>query len=290
MTRLRKMMLEELERRNYSEATTRSYIRTVEDFSRRFKCSPDDLGPEHIREYQAELFKKRKLSPGTVTQRLAAPRFFYIKTLKKTWSIAETPYPKKAFHLPSILSREEVARLNFHGDLTLLAKPKTFAAWLRPLFRKDWVVYSKRPFGGPEHVLRYLGRYTHRVAISNHRLVSFADGKVTFRWRDSAHSNEQKLMTPSLDEFLRRFLLHLLPEGFVRIRNFGFLANRKRAIALPLSFQLLGGAPQTEQEASTAGPSDLWSCPKCGGPMMAVERLTASEIQLRSPPLVTAAA
>jgi len=181
-------------------------------------------------------------------------------------------------------------KLNFHGDLKLLAQPKTFAAWLRPLFRKDWVVYSKRPFGGPEHVLRYLGRYTHRVAISNHRLVSFADGKVTFRWRDSAHSNEQKLMTLSLDEFLRRFLLHLLPEGFVRIRNFGFLANRKRATTLPLSFQLLGGAPQTEPEASTAGPSDLWSCPKCGGPMMVVERLTAAEIQLRSPPLVTAAA
>jgi len=112
MTRLRKMMLEELERRNYSEATTRCYIRTVEDFSRRFKCSPDGLGPEHIREYQAELFKKRKLSPGTVTQRLAALRFFYIKTLKKTWSIAETPYPKKGFHLASILSREEVARLS----------------------------------------------------------------------------------------------------------------------------------------------------------------------------------
>jgi integrase/recombinase XerD len=111
MTRLRKMMLEELERRNYSEATTRCYIRTVEDFSRRFKRSPDCLGPEHIREYQAELFKKRKLSPGTVTQRLAALRFFYVKTLKKTWSIAETPYPKKGFHLPSILSREEVAQL-----------------------------------------------------------------------------------------------------------------------------------------------------------------------------------
>src|SRR5260370_26655503 len=111
MTRLRKMMLEELERRNYSEATTRCYIRTVEDFSRRFKRSPDCLGPEHIREYQAELFKKRKLSPGTVTQRLAALRFFYIKTLKKAWSIAETPYPKKGFHLPSILSREEAARL-----------------------------------------------------------------------------------------------------------------------------------------------------------------------------------
>jgi hypothetical protein len=89
----------------------RCYIRTVEDFSRRFKCSPDDLGPEHIPEYQAELFKKRELSPGTVTQRSTALRFFYIKTLKKTWSIAETPYPKKGSHLPAILSREEVAQL-----------------------------------------------------------------------------------------------------------------------------------------------------------------------------------
>src|ERR1035438_7956017 len=104
------MMLEELQRLNYSENTTRAYIRTVEDFAKRFRCSPDRLGPEHIREYQAELFKK-KLSPGTVTQRLAALRFFYIKTLKKAWSIAETPYPKKAFHLPSILSQEEVTQL-----------------------------------------------------------------------------------------------------------------------------------------------------------------------------------
>jgi hypothetical protein len=185
-------------------------------------------------------------------------------------------------------------QLNFHGDLTCLAQPKIFAAWLRPLFRKDWVVYSKPPFGGPEYVLQYLGRYTHRVAISNHRLVSCANQKVTFRWRDSAHNNEQKLMTLSLDEFLRRFLLHVLPKGFVRIRNFGFLANRRRATLLPLCFQLLGAVPQlqTEQEASTAKESTpLWLCPQCGGPMVVLERLTAAEIQLRSPPvLVTAAA
>ena len=96
---------------------------------------------------------------------------------------------------------------------------------------------------GSEHVLQYLGRYTHRVVISNHRLVSFAEEKVTFRWRDSAHNNEQKLLTLSLDEFLRRFLLHVLPKGFVRIRNFGFLANRRRATLLPLCFHLLGSAP-----------------------------------------------
>jgi hypothetical protein len=185
-------------------------------------------------------------------------------------------------------------QLRFQGNLTPLAQPKTFAAWLRPLFRKDWVVYAKRPFGGPEYVLQYLGRYTHRVAISNHRLVSLADGQVTFRWRDSAHHNEQKLLTLSLDEFLRRFLLHLLPKGFVRIRNFGFLANRRRAFLRPLGFHLLGAAqePPAQQDASsTIDSTDLWRCPKCGGPMKVIERLTAAEIQLRSPPaLVTAAA
>jgi integrase/recombinase XerD len=111
VTHLRKMMLEELQRRNYSQHTTRYYIRTVEDFARRFNLPPDRLGPRHIREYQAELFQKRKLSAGTVTNRLAALRFFYIKTLKKAWSIAETPYPKKNHRLPTILSQEEVARL-----------------------------------------------------------------------------------------------------------------------------------------------------------------------------------
>jgi integrase/recombinase XerD len=103
--------LEELQARNYSQHTTRYYIRTVEDFARRFNLPPDRLGPRHIREYQAELFQKRKLSAGTVTNRLAALRFFYIKTLKKAWSIAETPYPKKNHRLPTILSQEEVARL-----------------------------------------------------------------------------------------------------------------------------------------------------------------------------------
>ena len=110
MTHLRKMMLEELQRRNYSESTTRHYIRTVEEFARRFQCSPDRLGPRHIREYQAELLRKGK-SAGTVTQRLAALRFFYVKTLKKSWNAAETPYPKQAFQLPTILSQEEVVRL-----------------------------------------------------------------------------------------------------------------------------------------------------------------------------------
>ena len=184
-------------------------------------------------------------------------------------------------------------QLRFHGNLALLAQPKIFAAWVRPLFRKDWVVYAKRPFGGPQYVLQYLGRYTHRVAISNHRLLSFADGKVTIRWRDSAHNNEQKLLPLSVDEFLRRFLLHLLPQGFVRIRNFGFLANRRRATRLALCFHLLGARqdpPARQDLSSTNDSTDLWRCPKCDGPMKVIERFTAAEMQLRSPPMVTQAA
>ena len=154
------------------------------------------------------------------------------------------------------------------------------------------MVYLKRPFGGPEYVVHYPGRYTHRVAISNHRLVSFSDGQVTFRWRDSAHHNEQKLLTLSLEEFLRRFLLHILPKGFVRIRNFGFLANRKRAKLLPLCFHLLGATqePQTESHASRTKGAPSWRCPECGGPMKVIERFTAAELQSRSPPTVATAA
>jgi len=187
----------------------------------------------------------------------------------------------------SLKSAFQHGQLHFSGDLALLAQPKIFASWLRPLFRKNWIVYSKPPFGGPEYVLQYLGRYTHRVAISNHRLISLADSQVTFRWRDSAHHNQQKLMTVSLDEFLRRFLLHLLPKGFVRIRHFGFLANRRRSTLLPLCFAALATVPsQIEPETSPAQESDpLWRCPKCGGPMAVIERLTAAQIQLRSPPL-----
>jgi len=206
------------------------------------------------------------------------PRFFLpIQVLRRVF---------RGKFVASLKSAFQHGQLHFSGDLALLAQRKVFVAWLRPLFRKDWIVYSKPPFGGPDYVLQYLGRYTHRVAISNHRLVSLADGQVTFRWRDSAHNNEQKLMSLSLDEFLRRFLLHLLPKGFVRIRHFGFLANRRRSTLLPLGFAALGSIPlQTPPKASLDNPSlHLRPCPCCGGPMIVVERFTAAQIQLRSPP------
>jgi hypothetical protein len=167
------------------------------------------------------------------------------------------------------------------GRLQPLAQRKAFHSVLRTLFRHDWVVYAKRPFGGPEHVLHYLARYTHRVAISNHRLVNFAGGKVTFRWKDYAHGNKSRLMTLAAEEFLRRFLLHVLPRGFVRIRFFGLLANRRRSALLPLCRRLIADnsgslalSPPTIPDSSSSGST----CPICGGSMIVVERLTAQQL------------
>jgi hypothetical protein len=134
------------------------------------------------------------------------------------------------------------------------------------------VVYAKRPFGGLEHVLHYLARYTHRVAISNHRLVSVADGKVTFRWKDYAHGGKQRKMTVTAEEFLRRFMLHVLPRRFVRIRFAGFLANRRRQQLLPLCTELLEGTPQPCSQTPESSE----------GPMRLIEKLTAQQIRRRS--------
>jgi hypothetical protein len=176
-------------------------------------------------------------------------------------------------------------KIEFHGKLRHLSDPKAFHAFVRGLFRYKWVVHCKRPFGGPEYVLRYLGRYTHRVAISNHRLVSFTNGEVTFRWRDRAHGNREKPMTLPADEFLRRFLLHLLPKGFVRIRSFGYLANRRRRALLALCFRYLQSEPdKSTTEAQPADTPGLWKCPQCGGPMIVVCWISAPTRFSRSPP------
>lgn len=178
-------------------------------------------------------------------------------------------------------------KIEFHGQLQHLSDPKAFHDYVRQLFLHEWVVHCKRPFGGPEYVLKYLGRYTHRVAISNHRLVSFENGDVTFNWRDRAHGNVNREMTLSAEKFLSRFLLHLLPKGFVRIRNFGYLANRHKGKILPICFKLLGSAPDipiAQSEPEDTRISGLRKCPKCGLTMIPICPIAPSLIISRSPP------
>jgi hypothetical protein len=167
-------------------------------------------------------------------------------------------------------------RLQFHNSLDQLASPDRFSQWLRQLDGKDWVVYAKPPFGGAEHVLNYLARYTHRVAISNHRLVAFEDHRVSFRWRDYAHGGKQKIMTLSADEFLRRYLLHVLPKGLVRIRHFGLFANRRRGTSLERCRSLLGTQACADRPATAASHQP---CPLCSGSMRVVQRMTAQDLR-----------
>jgi hypothetical protein len=145
------------------------------------------------------------------------------------------------------------------------------------LFRQDWIVYAKPAFGGPEQVIRYLGRYTHRVAISNHRLLSFDGAHVTFRWRDYADGNKMRTMTLAADEFIRRFLLHVLPKGFVRIRHFGVMANHQRSESIALCRKLLEMTPLVRSMESGL-PHPPWLCPRCQAPMIVIARLTAAQL------------
>ena len=163
------------------------------------------------------------------------------------------------------------------GSIQHLGKTQCFSAFLRTLFRQNWVVYAKPAFGGPEQVIRYLGRYTHRVAISNHRLISFDGGNVTFRWQDYAGGNKTRVMTVSSDEFMRRFLLHVLPKGFVRIRHFGVLANHCRSQSIDLCRKLLEMAPLVRSSES-APPNPSWLCPRCQAPLIVILRLTAAQL------------
>ena len=148
------------------------------------------------------------------------------------------------------------------------------------LAKKKWFVYAKPPFGGPAHVLRYLGRYTHRIAISNHRLLAFDGRRVSFRWRDYAHRSRQRIMTLDAEEFLRRFFLHVLPKGFVRIRHYGLLSNRFRNRLLRLARRLLAADGRQQPPLPPAPNCDLWHCPRCGSPMRVVQRFTAAQLYL----------
>jgi len=169
----------------------------------------------------------------------------------------------------------DAGTLGFFGDLAGLADPVVFAKRLDQLRQTEWVVYAKPPFGGPKHVLGYLSRYTHRVAIANSRLISLADGKVSFSWKDYRHNGKSKVMTLHAEEFIRRFLLHSLPDGFHRIRHYGFLANGARSDNLDLCRQLLAIQHASLDKGAAAEPpplnADVSVCPRCGGPMRRID-------------------
>jgi rubredoxin len=210
---------------------------------------------------------------------------------------------KPGFFLPvRVLSRlfrrrflEEMAtahragQLQFFGEYAALQAPDAFAEWLKPLRECEWVVYAKRPFAGPKAVLAYLSRYTHRVAIANSRLISLEGDHVTFRWKDYRAQEGQRLKTMTLrtDEFMRRFLLHVLPSGFHRIRHYGLLANAGRAALLARVREVLPAAPEAvskpEPATSTRPVPTAFICPDCGATMSVVEVL-ARQPRIRAPP------
>ena len=177
----------------------------------------------------------------------------------------------RAKYLEGLQRAFDTGQLAFAGGTADLADRQAFTRFLGPLRAVDWGVYAKRPFAGPEQVLEYLGRYTHRVALSNDRLVDHADGRVRFHWKDYADHDRRKVMTLDADEFLRRFLLHVVPKGFIRIRHFGLLANRARRAHVARCRDLLGQPPPEEAPPESAATLlqrltgvDLARCPVCG--------------------------
>jgi predicted Zn-ribbon and HTH transcriptional regulator len=203
-------------------------------------------------------------------------------------------HPKYAFFLPvtvlgsvfrakfaeGLRRAHARAELRFCASTNELRARKRFDAFIDSLFNKDWVVYAKPAFGGPTQVLRYIGRYTHRVAISNHRLLSFDGDQVTFRWRDYARGNKQRKMTLDSTEFLRRFVEHVLPRGFVRIRHFGYLANARRSPLLAVAREILGAA-QLPREPPDRSVRSTWRCPKCAAEMHIGPNLSAVQLLSR---------
>lgn len=200
--------------------------------------------------------------------------------------------------LEGLTRLHKAGKLTLFGDLSELADPDTFQTHLAPLRKANWVVYAKPPFGGPEAVLAYLSRYTHRVAISNHRLVSADAGTVAFRWKDYRikRGDRMKVMRLPTDEFIRRFLIHVLPAGFHRIRHAGFLANGIRRDRIEKIRRLIDRAPKPDQMAgedacAQAREQDLHqTCPKCGGAMRVIETFSRGQTpKSRAPPWEDAA-
>jgi hypothetical protein len=175
--------------------------------------------------------------------------------------------------LKALSAAHAAGRLSFFGDYIHLADPQRFAAYLAPLCKAEWVVYAKRPFGGPEAVLAYLSGYTHRVAIANSRLISVDNAGVTFIWKDyrAKQRQRQKIMTLAVNEFIRRFLIHVLPKGFHRIRHYGLFAKGACADNIARARELLAVSNSPSEHANAAVDPSKPPCPRCGGRMIIIE-------------------
>jgi putative transposase/transposase-like zinc-binding protein len=201
------------------------------------------------------------------------------KFLFRAQSLAKA-FKKQYLHLLKIAYQKN--ELIFPGKTRCYEPPENFDLLIRSVSKTKWITYAKRPFAGPEQVLEYLGRYTHRIAISNHRIQLIENGKVTFTYRDRSKNNELKLMTLAADEFIRRFLLHVLPEGFMKIRYFGFLANINKNQAIPLIRRLIGSGKELPEKQSETTiemllrltGKDITVCTECGkGKMGVIKKL-----------------
>ena len=227
------------------------------------------------------------LSPDGTRWLPCRPGFFlHVRVLSRLF---------RRLFLEGLLALHRAGELAFFGDLVNLADPASFTTWLAPFRKSEWVVYAKPPFGGPEAVLAYLSRYTHRVAISNHRLVSAEAGTVAFCWKDYRikHGHRQKVMRLATDEFIRRFLIHVLPDGFHRIRHYGLLASASRRANIAKIRALLGvpqPAPAPETATEHAPLTLREPCLCCGAPMRIIEIFRRGQTpRSRAPPREQAA-
>ena len=312
VTPLRQRMIGDMTIRNMSPLTKKSYVRAVKNFSKFFRQSPDKLTFEHVRAYQLHLVS-RDLGVQATNQIMCALRFFYGTTLGRARVSEHIPLGRRPDALPPVLAREEVERfLKSVNDLEFRTAFVTiYATGLRVseavaltikdinsarmvihirqgkgrkdryvmLRTQEWVVYAKRPFAGPKQVLAYLARYTHRVAIANSRLLDLTDEHVSFRWKDYRENGDHKnkVMKLAVGDFMRRFLLHVLPDGFHRIRHYGLFASGHRADKLVLCRSLLQ-VPTTPADRDSddlddegAPSNDTPPCPCCGGRMKIIE-------------------
>ena len=304
---LRQRMIEDMKIRGFAEKTQMGYLRAVSDFAVFLGRAPDGAETEDLRRYQLHM-RSRGASATSMNAAVSAlthhphlhcvvpgggisrdgtqwiscrPGFFLpVRVLSRLF---------RRLFLEKLVAAHEAGRLKFFGDLRHLAETHAFDGHLRPLRKVEWVVYAKRPFAGPQAVLAYLSRYTHRVAIANSRLISLDEGGVTFKWKDYRAKGRmrRKTMTLPIDEFIRRFLIHVLPSGFHRIRYYGLLANGGRAKNLIRARQLLDVPVSLDEPDDTAEsdepPMLALPCPCCGGPMVIIETFERGA-QPRAPP------